>query len=186
MTIEMSSAHNPNKSFQRAETNGSRWYVVQTRAHGENRALINLHRQDYHVFCPRLRRIVRHGRVSKSALAPLFPGYLFVRLDASWDQWRAINGTFGVIRLIVQGDAPQAIPSGVVEALQLRADENGIVDLAPVLTPGQAVRVAEGPFADFVGTLEHLDCQGRVRVLLELLGRSVSVSLWREALIPAA
>jgi transcription antitermination factor NusG len=47
------------------------------------------------------------------------------------------------------------------------------------------VRITDGPFADLVEKLEHLDAAARVRVLLDLLGRSVSVALRREVLMAA-
>lgn len=60
------------------------------------------------------------------------------------------------------------------------------MDWTPTFKIGQAVQIADGPFADFVGKLEHLDAAGRVRALLELFGRHVSVALRCEALIAAA
>jgi transcriptional antiterminator RfaH len=162
----------------------ARWYVVHTQPSAEDRAIARLRTQGYHIFCPRLRKVVRHARKSTDKLAPLFPGYLFLRLDISRDRWRSVNGTRGVVRLLTQGDIPQAVPSGVVEDLQSQAGVNGCLDLASPFKAGQRVRIAEGPFADFVGTLERLNGADRVRVLLDLLGRSVSASLRCEALAP--
>jgi transcriptional antiterminator RfaH len=165
---------------------GARWYVVQTLPHAENRAIANLERQGYRVFCPRIRRTVRHARAIKYVLSPLFPGYVFVEHDIGVDPWRSINGTFGVIRLITQGDAPQPVPRGVIEALQSRMADDGAMNWTSTFRIGQAIRITDGPFADFIGTLAHLDPTGRVRVLLDLLGRTVSVALRHEALAPAA
>jgi transcriptional antiterminator RfaH len=165
---------------------GERWYVVHTQPHAEGRAATNLERQGYILFCPRLRKTVRHARKRATILAPLFANYLFLRLDVSRDRWRSINGTRGVIRLITQGETPQPVPPGVVEALQDRIGADGVLEWTQALRIGQSVRISGGPFADFVGTLEQLDDAGRVRVLLDILGRSVSVALRCEALMPAA
>jgi len=163
-----------------------RWYVVHTQPHAESRATSNLERQGYAIFCPRTRKTVRHARKATATLAPLFPNYLFLQLDVSRDHWRSVNGTRGVIRLITQGETPQPVPVGIVEALQARISADGVLDWTAVLKIGQAVRISSGPFADFVGTLEHLNTVGRVRVLLDILGRSVSVALRCEVLMPAA
>jgi transcription elongation factor/antiterminator RfaH len=171
------------EAFEHLDT--GRWYVVQTQPHAENRAVLNLRRQDYRVFCPRLRKTVRHARRSTVSLVPLFPGYVFLHLDVSRRQWRSVNGTFGVARLIMQGDLPQPVPRGVIELLLDRADADGGVGWAPSLKPGQPVRISEGPFAGLVAILEQLDENGRVRVLLKLLGRSVCVALHGEVLTPA-
>lgn len=165
---------------------GSRWYVVYTRPRSEHQAIVHLERQGYRVFCPRYRKRVRHARNAKNVLAPLFPNYVFVQLDVSRDLWRAIQGTRGVARLISQGEAPQPMPHGVVEGLLARMCADGALDWSPTFKIGQPVRIADGPFAELVGTLEHLDATGRVRVLLDLLGRSVSVALRCEALTDAA
>ena len=165
---------------------GERWYVVHTQPHAENRAMVHLEWQGNQVFCPRYRKTVRHARKAKSVLAPLFPNYLFLRLDVSRDQWHSVNGTRGVVRLFMQGETPQPVPHGIVEALQARMSADGAMEWEPTFKIGQAIRIADGPFANFVGTLEHLDAAGRVRVLVDLLGRSVCVALRCEALMPAA
>lgn len=165
---------------------GARWYVVHTQPHAETRALLHLQRQGYEIFCPRYRRVVRHARRKSEKLAPLFPNYMFVRLDVLRERWRSINGTRGIVRLIMQGEAPQPVPEGVVEALLARMRADGALDWTPSLRIGQPVRITDGPFADLVGTLERLDEAGRVRVLLDLLGRSSAVVLRSENLMPAA
>lgn len=162
----------------------ARWYVVHTQPHNETRAITNLERQRFVTFNPCVRRVIRHARKKTVVMAPLFPNYVFVRFDPSRDQWRRINGTFGVVRLIANGDEPSVVPDGVIAALQRRIGDDGTMDWAEALHIGDQVRITDGPFADLVGTLEHLDSAGRVRILLDLLGRSVSVMMPGETVIP--
>ncbi len=168
------------------ESPGALWYVVHTRARAECQVIYYLEMQDYLVFCPRYSKTVRHARKATNVLVPLFPNYLFVSFDISRDQWRAINGTRGVVRLLMQGETPQPVPSGFVDSLQaqLRADAAG--NWTPAFRIGETVRIAGGPFSELLGTLEYSDAAGRVRVLLDLLGRSVTVALRRDAIMPAA
>ena len=161
------------------------WYVVHTQPRAEGQALRHLEMQGYLVFCPRYRRTVRHARKTRSVLAPLFPGYLFVRFNVLRDQWRSINGTRGVAYLLMRGGTPQPIPNGIIDGLKARTRADGTIDWTSTFKVGGAVRIVDGPFAEFLGTLEHFDAAGRVRVLLDLLGRSVSVALRCEALLPA-
>lgn len=168
------------------ELSGERWYVAQTQPRAESRAIAHLKRQGYQVFCPCYCKTVRHARKAKSVLAPLFPNYLFLRLDASRDLWRAVNGTRGVVRLISQGETPQLLPQGIVEGLLAQTHAGGVMDWTPTIKIGQAVRIADGPFTNLVGNLEYLDAAGRVRVLLDLLGRKVFVASRCEALMAAA
>lgn len=165
---------------------GDRWYVAQTQPRAESRAIIHLQRQGFRIFCPRYRKTVRHARNAKSVLVPLFPNYLFLRLDTSRELWRAVNGTRGVARVISHGESPAPLPHGIVEDLLAKTGADGVMEWTPFFKIGQAVRIADGPFTDLVGKLEYLDAAGRVRVLLELLGRHVSVALRCEALMAAA
>ncbi len=164
----------------------ARWYAVQTRPYAETCAVAHLERQGFVIFCPRYRRVARHARRQTSVLAPLFPSYMFVRLQTSRDRWRSVNGTRGVVRLLAQGDVPTPVPPGIVEGLQAHTDPHGVLEWVALFDVGRPVRVIEGPFADLVGKLERLGPDGRVCVLLELLGRPVSVNLPCEALDPAA
>lgn len=151
-----------------------RWYVVQTQIRGEEQAARHLRNQRFDVFLPRYRKEVRHARRRHEALRPLFPGYLFVALDIDLERWRAINGTIGVRRLIASGESPTPVPDGVVEEIEARGDDAGIVALAPrTLRPGQGVRLETGPFAQCQGIFEEMVDERRVVLLLDLLGRQV-------------
>ena len=168
------------------ETDAARWHVVHTQPFAEVRAMTHLERQGYRVFYPCYRKVIHHARGRTSSLRPLFPSYLFLQLDASQHRWRSVNGTRGVVRLLTQGEYPNPVPRGVVESLQAHTGSDGALDWAPSFEVGQIVRVSEGPFAELVGKLERLDADGRVCVLLDLLGRSVPVSLHCGVLDPAA
>lgn len=163
---------------------GQRWYVVQSQSRKELYAGANLENQGFPTFTPRLRRTVRHARRLKTVLAALFPRYLFVSLDLSRDRWRSVNGTFGVSRLVTDGNMPAPVPEGLVETLIATADQDGKVALGTPLTPGEDVRLLHGPFADQIGRLAALDDTGRARVLLEILGAEREVSVEPSALAP--
>jgi transcription elongation factor/antiterminator RfaH len=163
-----------------------RWYVVRTLPRAEERAAFNLNKQGYHIFCPRLWRTIRHARTTRTLLWPLFPSYLFVRFDPRKDRWRCINGTRGVMHLVGQTDTPEPVPTEIVEELLAHTGADGATRWTSSLRVGVSVRISRGPFANFVGVLEHADDAGRVRVLLQLFARSVTVGLPSNALAPAA
>jgi transcription antitermination factor NusG len=106
-------------------------------------------------------------------------------VDRTRDRWRSINGTFGVDRLLVYGGEPQPVPEGVAENLIQATDEDGNVRFDFHLREGQTVKVTAGPFAELVGQLERLDENGRVRVLLEIMGGKVRVALPRVMVAPS-
>ena len=154
-----------------------RWYVVRTQPHREAQAARQLENQAYRVFLPRFLKSRRHARKFETVLAPLFPRYMFIVLDLGRDRWRSVNGTYGVDRLLMRSGEPEPVPNGLVEQLTEAAAADGVVRSGPALREGQTIRVTAGPFAELVGKLETLDDQGRVRVLLEIMGGTVPVVL---------
>jgi len=84
------------------------------------------------------------------------------------------------------GDQPHPVPHGVVEALIAAADGRGILELGRKLQVGGPVRLMAGPFADQLAILEDLDDSGRVRVLLDILGRQVAISTGANNVIPVS
>lgn len=161
-----------------------RWYAVHTLPLSEVRAQGHLENQSFRTFLPKRRKTIRHARKMSTIEAPFFPRYLFVALDLTRQQWRSVNGTFGVSRLVMRGDRPQPVPRGVVETLIGAADDRGILQLSPRLKLGAPVRLIAGPFAEHLAILDRLDDSGRVRVLLELMGRQVSISAHCNDVLP--
>ncbi|WP_036282442.1 transcription termination/antitermination protein NusG [Methylocystis sp. ATCC 49242] len=164
---------------------GERWYVAQTLARREAGAGAQLVAQGFAVFTPQVIKTVRHARKLRTVRAPAFPGYLFVILDLNRDRWRSVNGTFGVARMIMGEDVPMPVPAGVVETLLGYVDEAGVCRFDRDLVEGQAVRVTVGPFAQAIGELVRLDANGRVRVLLEIMGGKIPATLERSSLVAA-
>jgi transcription elongation factor/antiterminator RfaH len=162
-----------------------RWYVARTLPQRELYAARQLANQDFRTFVPRYLKNRRHARKVETISAPLFPRYIFVVVDRTRDRWRSINGTLGVDRLLMYGGEPQPVPHGVVENLITAGDLEGNIRFDLQLKEGQAVKVMAGPFADLVGQLEGLDDNGRVRVLLEILGGKVRVALPQKLVAPA-
>jgi transcription elongation factor/antiterminator RfaH len=165
---------------------GARWYAVHTLPFSELRAREQLGNQGFRTFLPKRRKTVRHARKLREVEAPFFPRYLFVVLDMDRDRWRSINGTFGVSSLVMQGNRPHPIPRGVVEALIASVDARGILHFGERLKVGGTIRLLAGAFAEQLATLESVDDSGRIRVLLDVLGRKVSISTDRQHVFPIA
>jgi transcription elongation factor/antiterminator RfaH len=160
-----------------AGTNASagQWYVAMTQPRQEELAVINLERQNFYSFLPRQWVLRRHRSDYKRVLQPVFPSYVFVRLDLDHDRWRSINGTYGVAKLLSFGEKPTCVPTSLVETLQLSTAPDGSLVSKTRLCPGDSVRLIDGPLADRLGVLETLDPKGRVNILLELLGGNLRV-----------
>lgn len=155
------------------------WFVVQTQVNAEAKAARNLLRQGFEIYLPRYLKRRSHARKIEKVAAPLFPRYMFVRVDAASQRWRSIQSTFGVSHLVLNGAAPAWIQHSVVRSLRAREDENGFVklDICPAFSIGAKVRVLAGAFADNFGLFDGLGDRDRVAILLDFLGRKVRVSI---------
>ena len=173
--------------LDQAHAGGSRWFAVHSLPHREAGVQHQLENQGFHTFLPRCLKTRRHARKVENVLAPIFPRYLFVVLDLARDRWRNVNGTFGVARLVMTGDRPQSVPHGVIEGLIAMTDERGVLrfDEAGCFMVGQKVRILAGPFAEKIGLLQRLDDNGRVRLLLDIMGGRIGITLPSAALAPA-
>src|SRR4051812_40436326 len=123
------------------------WYVLQTKPKQEFRAAEHLGNQNYVYFLPTLQKeTVQRGRL-KSVTEPLFPRYLFIRLDAANDHWAPVRSTRGVSKFVAFGERLATLPDQNVEALQ----QASTVVQRHLFEPGARVTIAEGPFAGWEG-----------------------------------
>lgn len=168
------------------ESQSERWYVAETILHKEALAFANIQSQGFPCFYPRFRTVRSHARKHTQVLMPLFPGYIFIRLDPERRPWRAINGTRGVKSLLgSERDLPRAMPQAAMDCILARCD-NGIVSRwIDEPKKGQTVRIVTGPFADRIAAIDRLDALGRVSVLLDILGRQTRVTTTIDNVAPA-
>lgn len=159
-------------------SSNSAWYVAQTQLQAETKASANLAQQGFEVYVPRYLRTVRHARRVNVIRVPLFPNYLFVKIDIEAQRWRAINSTVGVKRLVGNDGTPARIPNSIVEDLKENESADGfssIVSPAARIKAGDAVRMLRGAFDSCRGIFQGRTDHERVEILLEMLGRKVRV-----------
>ena len=153
------------------------WIAVATHPNAEGRAVQNLKRQGYECYCPCTRVVRRHARRSETVERPFFPGYLFVRLDRTRDQWRPIMHSRGVRTIVRFGEKLGVVPQGVIESL-LAKEEDGVLKPPPAaerLKVGQRVSLHGTLFDDFVCTVRSIEPRDRVCVLLEVMQDAVKM-----------
>lgn len=161
------------------EVCGLGWFCLRAEGRREHLAAANLaNRTQVDAFAPRIRvrRERRRGGVDTRTEA-LFPGYLFARFNYP-DQVRHVVSTSGVLGLVAFGGPPPRLAEATISHLRCHGERPTPAPLAPVFEEGEWVRVAGGCFRGTEGRVQHLDAaQGRVRVLLSLLGHDVEISL---------
>ncbi|MDJ0837638.1 MAG: transcription termination/antitermination NusG family protein [Acidobacteriota bacterium] len=140
-----------------------KWYLVTTKLKSELRVRENLQRNhNLETFFPHY----APKKAGSPVGLPLFARYVFVHCDPERD-FRKIQYTPGVSRIVTFGDAVIPVPDDVVEGLKLRCGENDQV-LPPDLAAGQKVRVKHGVFDGFEGIIQEKRGNKRIQLLLEL------------------
>jgi transcriptional antiterminator RfaH len=156
------------------------WYVVYSKPHKEVHAQFHLRMKGLDVFFPRL-DLVRVAEKRKRII-PLFPNYLFVRLHLP-TEFHYVIWSPGVKRLVSFGDRPIPLDDDVVTFLKQQTDPEGLIKARSQLRPGQEVEIHGGPFDGLIAIIQDPpDPKGRVRILLKLLSRQISVRLGVEFL----
>lgn len=165
------------------------WYCVQTKVRAEEQALLNLQRQAFECFLPRIQRRLRRANVRqrRTAIEPLFPGYLFLHVDAAQQSLATVRSTLGVVDLVRFGGIPARVGDALVARLQRDGGLEGvIVPPEPTYKPGDAVSIVQGPMAGMNAI--YTQGQGRMRawVLMQWLGGEHKVCVATDSLQPAA
>ena len=151
-----------------------RWYVIQCKRREEFRALEHLERQEFLCYLPTLTvEKQRNGR-KLNAREPLFPGYVFVKLDDVMDNWHPIRSTRGVIQIVQFGEHPLSVQDEVVEIICQRLADNA--RRVPHLRPGELVTIIKGAFADLEAIFVANDGHERVMLLMNILGGEQTLS----------
>ncbi len=163
-----------------------RWYLVYTKPRAEAVAEENLLRQSYESYLPMMRITrKRQGRLV-DVVEPMFPRYLFIRLDKVRDNWAPIRSTVGVTSVVRFGGEPALVPDALIDWLRSRENESGLqARKRQSLEPGQKVRVFEGPLKDFEGIVMARNSNERVVVLLDILGRATRVAMDPSDVVPS-
>jgi transcriptional antiterminator NusG len=179
---------------------GRKWYFVHTYSGHENKVRsavkATVDRMDakdrvFHVVVPTEDEIeIRDGQ-RRTVKRKLYPGYVLVQTielglgegadpddrRTADETWHMIRNTTGVTGFVSSGDRPVPLSTDEVNHI-LRAMRMEQPRVRIAFMPGQNVRIVDGPFEDFVGTVEEINTEkGKVRVLVNMFGRETPVEL---------
>ncbi len=165
----------------------ARWYVVHVYSGHEKKIAEalkqraqTLHLTDkiVQVLIPTQDKIqIRRGQ-RKTVSEKIFPGYMLVKLEMTDDAWLAIRTTDGVTGFVGMSSKPTPLPKSEVEAIMKYTEQSGEASYKVDFVDGEAVKVVDGPFNDFLGSVDKIDEEkGKVTVLLNIFGRETPVEL---------
>jgi len=167
---------------------GRAWYVVHSYSGYENKVKMNLeHRIEsmnvqnkiFQVTVPTEEEIeIKEGHRRKTKRR-VFPGYILVQMIMDDDSWYVVRNTPGVTGFVSSGTGNKPSPlrpeeiDKILSRMKMEAPK-----IKVSFREGQTVRIVDGPFVDFVGTVEEMNLdKGKVRVLVSFFGRETPVEL---------
>ena len=171
---------------QPAPDAAAKWYIIHTYAGHENKVARSLkQRMEAMGFADRIFDIVVPTRDTikvsqgkkETVKEKIFPGYVLVKMILDDETWFLIRSTQGVTSFIGAGNKPTPISEKEVEAIQ-QFMQQATPTFQTNYTIGEAVKITDGPFADFLGTIDSIDQEkGKLHVLVSIFGRETPVEL---------
>ena len=154
-----------------------RWFALRVKSRSEKAVSSISRNKGFEEFLPLYQSRRRWSDRVKSVELPLFPGYVFCRLDP---QYRLPLLTIpGVLHFVSVGKIPAPIDDTEVASIQAAVQSGLLTEPWPFLDIGQRVRLEEGPLAGLEGILVGTSKQQRIIVSVTLLKRSVAVTIDR-------
>ena len=164
----------------------AKWYVVHTSSGHEIRVMetlrqrvetMNLVGKIFEMLVPTQDKIIIRGGKKATIKEKIFPGYLLVKMILDDPTWLAVRTTAGITGFVGTGNNPTPLSEMEVANIQKFVS-------APApryktkFTVGEAVKISDGPFSDFLGTIHEMDEEkGKVKVLVSIFGRETPVEL---------
>lgn len=163
-----------------------RWFIVHTYSGHENKvvetlkqriASLNLADKIFEMVVPTRDTIVVRSGKKETIKEKIFPGYILVRMDLTDESWLAVRTTPGVTAFVGLGNKPTPISEEEVDTI-LRFMKMETPKYKTAFSTGEAVKIIDGPFAEFLGSIDSIDEEkGKLKVLVSIFGRETPVEL---------
>jgi len=164
----------------------ARWYVVHTASGHEARVsetlrqrveTMNLQKNVFELLIPTQDRVIIRGGKKSTVKEKIFPGYLIIKMILDDPTWLAVRTTAGVTGFVGTGNKPSPL-SDLEVANILKFISAPAPRFKTKFSVSEAIKITDGPFADFLGTISELDeARGKVKVLVSIFGRETPVEL---------
>jgi len=172
--------------INKSDNENAKWYVVHTTSGHEVRVAqtlkqrvetMNLKESVFEVLVPMQDRVVIRSGKKATIQEKIFPGYMLVKLVLDDNTWLAIRTTPGVTGFVGAGNKPTPLSEKEVSNIQKFVSAPA-KRFKTKFSVGEAVKISDGPFSDFLGTINELDEEkGKVKVLVSIFGRETPVEL---------
>jgi transcriptional antiterminator NusG len=168
------------------EEDGRAWYVVHCYSGYENKVRHNLEQRIetmgmkdkiFDVVVPTEEEIeVKEGK-RRTVERRVFPGYILVNMIMAEESWYVVRNTPGVTGFVGMGNTPTPLrPEEVAQIIKRMEAEAPRIKVT--FKSGERVRIVDGPFNDFRGTVSEIDMErAKVRVMVNFFGRETPVEL---------
>ncbi len=165
------------------ENIASNWYAIYVKSRHESVAYEELQKKGVESYLPVVKRMRRWKDRRKMVEFPLFPGYLFVRVNPTPSGFVPVLRARGVVCLVSgETGTPLPVPEREMDSLRIMIDNGGDIDIYPGIKEGARIEVKSGPFKGANGTVVKKEDGYMLMVNIDILGRSIGVKLYADDL----
>lgn len=168
------------------ETNRKQWYVIHTYSGYEERTKSNLEMRIesmdmkdkiFQVVVPKEDEIEIKGGERKTVSRKTLPGYVLVQMELDEQSWYVVRNTPGVTGFVASGARPVPLDEEEVSHILSRM-ETATPKIKLGFAQGDNIRIIDGPFAEFIGTVDEINLEkGKVRLMVSFFGRETPIDL---------
>jgi transcriptional antiterminator NusG len=186
MTMSQNSEGDATTSAPSADKKAMKWYVVQVYSGFEQKVKLSLAERvkqagleaEFGEILIPTETITDPTKVKRVSSKTFYPGYIFVQMALTDHAWHVVRDTPKVTGF-VGGSTPQPVPSPEIRSVVQQVEEGAAKPRPRVMfEAGDHVRVNDGAFANFTGTIEEVKPEKqKVRVLVSIFGRATPVEL---------
>lgn len=157
-----------------------RWYAVNTRSRQEKVASTMLQTYGIQHFLPLKSELRLWSDRKQMVEMPVFPGYMFVRINLAQHRWRQVLEFPGIVAYVGNQTGPLPIPDREIEDIRAVLTARVACVPCPPLHKGDRVRLIRGPLAGVEGTLAFGDTISCLLVSVEMIRQSLAIRVLRE------
>jgi len=164
----------------------AKWYVLNIRTGYENSIqkemkqrieATGIENKIVEIFAPVQKKIVIKKGKQDIKEEKIFPGYVLIKMELDEETWDLVRNTDGVRGFVKTDKYPRPLPESEVKAI-MKFQEVEQPSFQASFSVGEAVKITDGAFADFIGSVETIDnTKGKIKVLISFLGREAPVEL---------
>lgn len=172
--------------LRQTKSKDAKWYVIHAYSGHEVKVVgqllqrietMSLKDKFFEILIPTQDKIQIKGGKKQEIKEKIFPGYILIKMIINDQTWLTVRTTQGITGFVGVGSQPTSLPQHEVDNI-LKFTQIKLPKYQATFSVGEAVKITDGPFSEFLGSVESVDDdKGKIKVLVSIFGRETPVEL---------